>query len=165
MIDLLNKNHIKTSFNCGNEQLNNYLKHQASQDIKRKLSVCFVLSDKITKEIKGYYTLANNSIPLSSFPQEIQKKFPKSYVTIPTTLIGRLAIAEKFQKQGIGKLLLIDALKRSYTISKEIGSYAVVVDPIDKNAENFYSKFDFIKLPDCGKMIISIKTLQLLFES
>jgi hypothetical protein len=40
----------------------------------------------------------------------------------------------------------------------------VVVDPIDKEAEDFYKKFDFIKLPDSQKMFIAIKTLEILFK-
>ena len=115
-------------------------------------------------EIQGYYTLSNNSISLSSFPEHLQKKLTKSYNSIPTTLLGRLAIDKKYQSQGIGKILLIDALKRSYEISKEIGSFAVVVDLIDEEAKNFYKKYDFIKLPTSGKMFIAIKTLQELFE-
>ncbi|MGC4130095.1 MAG: GNAT family N-acetyltransferase [Bergeyella sp.] len=164
MIELLDKNHNRNDFDCGKELLNNYLKNQAGQDIKRKLSACFVLSENETNTIKGYYTLSNNSISLSSFPEEIQKKLPKSYTSIPTTLLGRLAINKNFQGKGIGKILLIDALKRSYELSKEIGSFAVIVDPIDEEAENFYKKYDFIKLPDSGKMFIAIKTLKELFE-
>lgn len=163
MTELLDKKHNREGFDCGKEILNNYLKTQAGQDIKRKLSACFVLSDAATNDIQGYYTLSNNSIPLSSFPESIQKKLPKSYTSIPTTLLGRLAIDSKYQGKGIGKILLIDALKRSYHISQEIGSFAVVVDPIDEDAEKFYTKYDFIKLPDSKKMFIAIKTLQELF--
>ena len=162
MIELLDKKHSRYDFDCGKELLTNYLKTQAGQDMKRKLSACFVLSKNGT-EIQGYYTLSNNSISLSSFPVHLQKKLPKSYNSIPTTLLGRLAIDKKYQGQGIGKILLIDALKRSYELSKEIGSFAVVVDPIDEEAENFYTKYDFIKLPTSGKMFIAIKTLQELF--
>lgn len=163
MMELLGKKYLREGFDCGKELLNNYLKTQAGQDIKRKLSACFVLSENGT-DIQGYYTLSNNSIPLNSFPEQIQKKLPKSYKAIPTTLLGRLAIDKKFQGQGIGKILLIDALKRSYELSREIGSFAVVVDPIDKEAEAFYKKYDFIKLPDSGKMFIAIKTLEELFK-
>lgn len=164
MIELLDKKHDKKEFNCGKELLNNYIQNQAGQDIKRKLSACFVFSDNETNLIQGYYTLSNNSIPLSQFPIQIQKKLPKSYTSIPTTLLGRLAIDIKSQGKGIGKILLIDALKRSYELSKEIGSFAVVVDPIDEEAENFYEKYGFIKLPDSGKMLIAINTLKQLFE-
>ena len=89
--------------------LNNYFKQQASQDVKRKLAACFVLIDEESLSIMGYYTLSNNSIPLDHFPENIQKKFPKSYNSIPTTLLGRLAIDKKYQGFGIGKILLIDA--------------------------------------------------------
>lgn len=163
MIELLDKRHNRNDFDCGNELLNNYLKNQAGQDQKRKLSVCFVLPEPETNHVQGYYTLSNNSIPLSHFPERIQKKLPKSYLSIPTTLLGRLAIDKKQQGKGIGKILLIDALKRSYEISHEIGSFAVVVDPIDKGAAMFYEKYDFIKLPDSEKMIISTNTLKELF--
>ena len=164
MIELLDKKHNRKEFDCGNELLNNYLKNQAGQDIKRKLSACFVYADKETNVIQGYYTLSSNSIPISSLPYKTRLKLPQAYQSIPTTLLGRLAIDKNHQGKGMGKILLIDALKRSYEISKEIGSFAVVVDPIDESAEKFYKKYDFIKLPDSAKMFISIRTLNELFE-
>jgi hypothetical protein len=164
MIELLGKNHILNHFDCGKELLNSYLKNQAGQDIKRKLSACFVLAENKTNHVQGYYTLSNNSIPLSSFSEQFRKKLPTSYTSIPTTLLGRLAIDIRCQATGLGKILLIDALKRSYEISKEIGSFAVVVDPIDNEAELFYEKYDFIKLPDSRKMFIATKTLKELFD-
>jgi len=55
-------------------------------------------------------------------------------------------------------------LKRSYDASLKIGSFAVVVDPIDHYAEFFYYKFGFIKLPDSGKMFLPMNTIAQLFE-
>jgi hypothetical protein len=164
MIELLDSRHNRKDFDCGNELLNNYLKHQAGQDVKRKLSVCYVLIENSTDYIKGYYTLSNSSIPLSCFSEQTREKLPKSYVSIPTTLLGRLAIDRKYGGQGIGKILLIDALKRSYGISHEIGSFGVVVDPIDDEARRFYQKYDFIEFPDSKKMFIATKTLKELFD-
>jgi predicted GNAT family N-acyltransferase len=160
----LNSTHKKADFSCGKEMLDTYIHKQANQDIKRKLSACFVILETETDLIKGYYTLSNNSVPLEFIPDHIKKKLPSSYESIPTTLLGRLAIDNRFQGQGIGKLILIDALKRSYEISKTIGSFAVVVDPIDQEAEHFYAKYGFIKLPDSGKMFLPMKTISQLFE-
>ncbi len=160
----LNSSHRKKEFSCGKEMLDNYLQKQANQDVKRKLSACFVLNDKETNLLKGYYTLANNSIPQILIPTEFQKKLPKSYTSIPTTLLGRLAIDNRFQGRGVGKLLLIDALNRSYEISKIIGSFAVIVDPLDEDAEKFYDKYGFINLPDSGKMFLPMNTIKTLFE-
>ena len=164
MIELLNKKHNRKEFDCGKELLNNYLKNQAGQDVKRKLSACFVLVDNETNSIQGFYTLSNYSIPLSNFSEQIRKKLPSSYYSIPTTLLGRLAIDKNYQGKGIGKILLIDALKRCYDISTEIGSFGIVVDPIDDEAKNFYGKYDFIELPDSKKMFIATKTLKELFD-
>jgi predicted GNAT family N-acyltransferase len=160
----LNSTHKKSNFSCGKEMLDVYIHKQANQDVKRKLSACFVINEKETNLIKGYYTLSNNSIPSKFVPNQIQKKLPRTYESIPTTLLGRLAIDNRFQGQGIGKLILIDALKRSYEISKTIGSFAVIVDPIDQDAENFYEKYGFIKLPDSGKMFLPMKTISQLFK-
>lgn len=55
MIELLNKKHNLKNFDCGKELLNSYLKNQAGQDVKRKLSACFVLNDVETNIVKGYY--------------------------------------------------------------------------------------------------------------
>jgi len=160
----LNSTHKKSDFSCGRQMLDNYIQKQANQDIKRKLSACFVISERETQLIKGYYTLSNNSVPAELIPDQIRKKLPSAYESIPTILLGRLAIDNRFQGQGIGKLLLIDALKRSYVLSKSIGSFAVVVDPIDIVAERFYHKYGFIKLPDSGKMFLPMKTVGQLFE-
>ncbi len=162
--ELLNSSHKKSDFSCGKKMLDVYIHKQANQDVNRKLSACFVISKNKTGLIKGYYTLSNNSIPLSDIPNKISKKLPKSYESIPTILLGRLAIDNKFQGQGIGKILLIDALKRSFEISKTIGSFAVIVDPIDENAESFYNKYGFIKLLDSGKMFLPMKTISQLFK-
>lgn len=161
----LKSTHRKKEFSCGKEMLDNYLHKQANRDIKRKLSVCFVLNDKETNLIKGYYTLASNSIHQGLIPNEFQKKLPSSYKSIPTILLGRLAIDNRFQKQGLGKLLLVDALKRSCEISRSLGSYAIVVDPIDKDAEKFYNKYGFLKLPDSGKMFLPMNTIKTLFDT
>ena len=119
----LNSTHKKSDFSCGKEMLDTYIQKQANQDVKRKLSACFVINETETNLIKGYYTLSNNSVASEFIPEQIRKKLPRSYETIPTTLLGRLAIDDRFQGQGIGKLILIDALKRSYEISKTIGSF------------------------------------------
>ena len=160
----LNSKHEKSEFACGNKYLDNYIQRQASQDIKRKLSACFVLTNE-ENEVKGFYTLSNAGIPREAIPKTISKKLPRAYGSLPVTLLGRLAINQKHKGQGLGKLLLIDALKRSFEASKVIGSMAVVVDPIDENAAKFYEKYGFILLPDSGKMFLPMKTIEHLLQN
>lgn len=160
----LNSNHKKAEFSCGVPLLDDYLHKQANQDIKRNLTACFVLIDESNDLLKGYYTLSNNSIPQDKIPSNFHKKLPNSYTTIPTTLLGRLAVDNRYTGQGLGKLLLVDALRRSYEILSSVGSYAVVVDSIDQSAIEFYSEYGFILLPDSGKMFLPMKTIKSLFK-
>jgi predicted GNAT family N-acyltransferase len=162
-LSILEKSHDRSDFNCGKELLDDYVKKQVSQDIKKRLSVCFVLSD--TNDIvKGYYTLSYSSIPQKDISEKFSKQLPNSYKDIPVTLLGRLAIDKSIFRQGQGEYLLMDALKESYTVSKQtIGSMAVVVDPIDEEAVLFYKKYGFIELPGSGKMFLPMNTIAKVF--
>jgi GNAT superfamily N-acetyltransferase len=152
-IGLLDPSLNKKDFSCGKDMLDNYLHTQANQDVKRKLCVVFAMFEDTT--IKGYYTLSNASIPAELIPEAIKKKMPGSYKALPVTLLGRLAIDAKFKGQGLGGILLIDALKRSFSVAAQsLGSIGVVVDPLDEDAVAFYKKFGFILLPDSGKMFL-----------
>jgi len=155
----LHSSHRKKEFKSGIKLLDNYIHTQAKQDVKKMLSACFVLIDQENK-VKGYYTLSNTGISRDSLPVELSAKLPKSYTDLPATLLGRLAIDESISRKGFGELLLMDALKRSYEVSKsEIGSIAVIVDPIDEKAIRFYQRYGFLLLPDSGKMFIVMKTI------
>ncbi len=165
LTEILALHHNRKAFSCGKKTLDDYFYYQVGQDIKRRLSVCFIYPDTKAGLVRGYYTLANNSIPQSWIPEAFTKKFPWSYKNIPTTLMGRLAVDVRFQGKGIGKMLLIDALKRSYEASQQAGSFAVVVDPVDEEASRFYEKYEFLKLPDSGKMFMPMKTVERLFKT
>jgi GNAT superfamily N-acetyltransferase len=154
--------HKKKDFDCGKLLLNQYLHTQAKQDVKRKLSACFILADG-RNNVQGYYTLSNASIARDLLPEDIKAKLPPSYADLPATLMGRLAVDVKYKGQGLGKRLLIDAMKRSYETSTTIDSMAVVVDPLDEDAEQFYVKYGFIKLPDSSKMFLAMGTIATLF--
>src|SRR5882724_8017256 len=91
----LNPSLNKKDFSCGKETLDNYIHFQASQDLKRKLCVIFVLFEDAA--IKGYYTLSNASVAAIFVPEDIKKKMPKSYEALPVTLLGRLAVDKKFK--------------------------------------------------------------------
>ena len=160
---LLSTSHEKSQFTCGKAMLDDYIRKQAKQDMKGKVAACFVLSDD-NKAIKGYYTLSNGSIPRTQIPEDFIKNLPK-YKDLPVTLLGRLAISQKLKGQQMGSLLLLDALKRSLdTAVNSIASMAVVVDPIDQQAIDFYTKYGFIMLPDSKRMFLPMGTIEKLFR-
>ena len=157
------KKHAIEKFNCGNEALNRYLIVQAGQDMRKKLSVCFVLNDDYTGDLIGYYTLSSYAIDADAIPNSLKVNAPRNYSKLPATLLGRLAIDLKFQGKGLGEFVLMNALERAFDASTKIASLAVIVDPIDKSAERFYAKYGFVKCKDNNKMLLSMKTIQKLF--
>jgi predicted GNAT family N-acyltransferase len=154
----LSSNHNRKNFSCGKVPLDNYIKTQVNQDIKRRLAACFIVADE-NNEVTGYYTLSNASIPMDDAPESVKSKMPRGYSDLPVTLLGRLAVDNKSKGQKLGEKLLIDALKRSYDLSSTIASHALIVDPIDEQAVTFYKKYGFIPL-ESGRMFITMKTIE-----
>lgn len=156
----LNSSHKKNLFTCEEPSLENYLRKQAGQDVKRQVAACFVLEGE-DSAIKGYYTLSADSVDRSLIPEDLQKKLP--YKNLPVTLLGRLARDSSYKGKGIGELLLADALRRAYQASSAIGAWAVVTDPINEKARVFYDSFGFISL-ESGRMFISMETIKASFN-
>ncbi len=156
----------RQAFSCGTspEQvlLNNYLQTQAGQDFRKSLAVCYVWPDS-NHDIIGYYTISSNSIRRDILPDDIVRRIPVCYTHLPLFLIGRLSRDIKFKGKGTGEPLIMDALHRCYDFSLKIGSMAVVVEPIDQKAINFYRKFDFILIPDNGRLFLEMDTIKRLF--
>lgn len=152
----------KKEFNCGKEMLDNYIQKQAGQDLKRRLCAVFAMIDD--SRVIGYYTLSSTSISRDLVPENIQKKLPPSYRDLPATLLGRLAVDQNYKGHRLGEYLLMDALKVAFdTSEKHVGSMALIVGPLDSEAEAFYTKYDFIKL-DSGKMFLPMQTIASLFR-
>ncbi len=163
VVEPLDAQHNRSDFECGVEPLDRYLKQQASQDMRRRIAALFVLVDQDIDSIAGYYTLAATAIRLAELPPEITKKLPK-YPLVPATLLGRLAVDQRYQGQGVGSFLLMDALRRSF--NSEIASMAVVVDAKDDKARDFYEHHQFIPFPEQSqRLYLPMTTIAKLFGS
>jgi GNAT superfamily N-acetyltransferase len=147
IIEQLEKKHNKNMFVCGTDLLDRYLKTQASQDIKKNVAITYVLTQSSSVQILGFYTISSIGIFPGELPMAVSRKLPR-YPVLPGILLGRLAVNQNFQGRKIGAHLLIDALKRSLVVSKQIGIVAVIVDAKDQIAVNFYKHFDFIAFPE-----------------
>ena len=153
----LSSKHDREAFSCGEECLDTYLIHYATQDQKRRAAAVFVLPDD-NNRIRGYYSLSSTNISSADLPDKLLKKLPK-HAYQPATLLGRLAVDQQDQRQGIGEMLLMDALCRSYELSEQIGSIAVVVDALNERAGMFYEAYGFIPFPKQKKLFLPMKTI------
>ena len=133
-------------FQSGSNHLDRYIREQASQDIRRKVSACFVaLSSQ--RQLLAYYTLASASVLLDQLPSAIQKKLPR-YAAVPAVRMGRLAVDLNHQRKGLGAALLADALIRA--CRSEITAFALIVDAKDQHAIEFYKHHGFMSLTHQG---------------
>ena len=146
VIEPLGRQHDRSLFQCGVEALDRYLHERARQEAAKRVAAPFVLIDK-TNRVLGYYTLSATSIDLGDWPEDIARKLPKYHVT-PATLLGRLAVDERHQGLGLGEHLLLDALFRSWSLSDQIGSVAVIVEAKDDRARAFYLRYGFLTFPE-----------------
>lgn len=150
--------HRRDEFICESPELTEFLRTRARKEAKARASACFVIVPTADAGlVAGFYTLSATTIELEKLPPELVKKLPR-YPRVPATLLGRLARSLRFKGQGIGDLLMVDALKRSYENSSVIGSVAVVVDPKDAAAAKFYGTFGFQPL-DEQKLFLPVKAI------
>lgn len=129
----------RTAFYSGVNQLDRYLRDQATQDVRRRISNCFVALDA-AETIAGYYTFAAASVSLSKLPPDMTKRPPR-YPRVPAALIGRLAVDQGFRRRMLGAALIGDAILRARNAGPAV--FALLVDAKDETAAAFYRHHAF----------------------
>ncbi len=147
-IEGLAKRHVREAFDCGEESLNVFLRTQARQNARKDISRTYVAVEEGSRDVVGYYTLSGGSVAFADLPEDLAKRLPR--YPIPTAHLGRLAVDKRLQKQGLGGVLLVDALKRVRDVADRIGIHAVTVHALNDRAKSFYEAFGFLALVDDG---------------
>ena len=136
--------HERADFLSGNDRVDLYFRETVSQDVKRKYAACYVLIERSTGKVAGFYPLSAHSIPLNDVAPELAKKLPR-YPSVPVVLIGWMGRDLAFRGAGVGSLLLYDAISR--VAKAPVGAYAIcadaVADAIDELAAAFYRDHQF----------------------
>ena len=144
--DTLGDGHDRAAFLCGDDALDGYFQTQVTQDIRRRITNCFVLVETATNQVSAYYTLSAASIPIVDLPPDEAKRLPR-YPTLPAVRIGRLAVDRRYQRRGLGELMLMNAVHR--TMQDAAAAFALLVDAKNDQATAFYRRYGF--RPIAGK--------------
>jgi len=195
-IETLNQNHNRSKFDCGVDELNHYLKNIARQHVNKGMSRTFVLIDIDTdddddkdkdkdkdtvkvndkppdnppikaadklSEILGFFTLAFCEIRVEKLPRAYAKKYPTS---APAAKLARLAVARERQRQGLGTLMMVNAIERVISVSENLGIMGFFVDAKNEDAKAYYGQFGFIPLPDNPlELFLPLSTLRHAYET
>jgi GNAT superfamily N-acetyltransferase len=149
-VEVLGPDHARDGFSCGTPALDQYLARQASQDMRRRVSACYVATEVSSGKVAGYYTLAAGSVPLPDLPEPLTKKLPR-YPSVPVARVGRLAVDRAFHGRKLGGALLADAADRS--ARSEVAIFALIVEAKDDTAAAFYRHHGFEPLGGKGRQL------------
>ena len=145
-VELLAVGHVRSVFSCGECSLDEYLKQYAMQNQKKNVGRTFVGRLKDRVDVKGYYTLSSASVAFKHLPRERQKGLPR--YPVPVVHLGRLAVASEVQGKGLGRYLLVDALRRTQRLSLDLGICGLESYALNASAKAFYLKYGFVALAD-----------------
>ena len=154
--------HDRTAFSCGVPALDSYFHQQVSQDMRRRVTSCFVAVAP-DGQLAGFYTLASSSVALSDLLATLAKKLPR-YPLVPAVRMGRLAVAVAHHGTGLGAALLANALQRAS--QSDIAAYALIVDAKNAQAAAFYMHHGLQALPDAERtLFMPLASVKLLAKS
>jgi GNAT superfamily N-acetyltransferase len=144
-IEPLGKQHDRAAFSSGQHDIDDWFRRRAGQDERRNVARIFVALDD-EAGVVGFYSLSSYTLAIDDVPEQIARRLPR-YDAIPTARIGRLARDLRVRGQGVGALLLADAVRRILGAGRSVAIFAIVVDAKDDAAATFYRRFGFQLFP------------------
>lgn len=161
-LEKLASHHRRSEFRSGSPPVDDWLASKALQAQKKHLSVTRVLVDA-DSHLAGYYTLATGQVDLSDLPPEMRKRLPRR--ALPVAIVAWLGVATSYQRRGLGRRLLAQALRDCYEAGKTFPFVAVILDALDDAAKTFYQRWDFRELPGHPyRLYLSAKMLAAMME-
>ena len=132
----LSAGHDVISFDCGQVDLNDWLRLHALTNQRAGMSTVFVTSAGNAPNVLGYYALATGGVENSVAPSRITRGVPRH--PVPVILLTRLAVDTSAQGTGVGRALLVDALRRTDAAADEVGVRALLIHAKDDAARDCY---------------------------
>jgi ribosomal protein S18 acetylase RimI-like enzyme len=144
-IEVLSGTHDLRGFVCGVDFLDKYITQHARRNQEMGYGRTYVALDA-TSRVCGYSTIAMGNVHFEHLPDDLSRRVPR--YPMPVALLGCLAVTAKYQRCGLGRLLLVDAMRRIVEASEIIAARAVEVLAINEEARNWYQKFGFLPFRD-----------------
>jgi GNAT superfamily N-acetyltransferase len=135
--------HDTDPFDCGQPELNRFLKRYALISQKAGSAQTYVVCRG--SRVVGYYSLTVGSVAYSEAPERISKGIAR--YPVPLMILARLAVDSTEQGKGLGAALLKDAMLRTLNAAGIAGIRALFVHAKDEDARRFYEHFDFRPSP------------------
>lgn len=142
--EVIEEHHVVSQFFCGKETLDDFVKNKALKNRRNKATTTYVICKSGSSVAIGYFSLASGCVVRDEAPKNLQRNMPRE---IPAVVLGRLAIDLRYQGQGLGEALLLEAFERALVASNTIGAAVILIHAIDTAAADFYKKHGFKESP------------------
>lgn len=147
------------SFDCGHVALNEFLQRFALVNQRSNSSQTYESCN--AGQVAGFYSLAVGSVEPSHSAPRVIKGIPRH--PVPVMILARLAIDQRYQRQGLGKALLKNALLRTVQAADIAGIRALLVHAKDEEARNWYRQWEFEESPtDAYHLFLLVKDIKAL---
>jgi len=147
------------SFDCGHVALNEFLQRFALVNQRSNSSQTYASCN--AGQVAGFYSLAVGSVEPSHSAPRVIKGIPPH--PVPVMILARLAIDQRYQRQGLGKALLKNALLRTVQAADIAGIRALLVHAKDEEARNWYRQWEFEESPtDAYHLFLLVKDIKAL---
>ena len=150
---LISRLHDREAFDCGEPELNEFLRLHARQSNERGGAKTFVatpLDD--AKRVLGYYSLSPASINYAQTPLVVKKGLAR--YDVPVFRLGRLAVDRTLQSRGLGGQLLLAAGRRCIRAAAEVGGVALLIDAKNDRVAGWYKTYGAIPLLDAPRSLV-----------
>ena len=138
----LQRSDDRSGFRSGNIDLDRYFQRYAGQNqFRHHLGTTYVA---VTAErICGFATVNPGELTADSIPKSLRARLPA--YPLPILRISRLAVDERDQGKGLGRLLLKAMFGMALDLRDRFGCMGVIVDA-KPDAVGFYEGLGFMKL-------------------
>ena len=137
------------ALDSGEPSMDTWLSEHASGAEARRVARTFVWTTE-DQTVKGYYSLTGHRIVRDELPKSVGRGSPSE---VPAVLLARLALDKSLHGQGLGGVLLADALERIVVATQTVAVRIVVVDALHKRATAFYERYGFKRIPGTVRLV------------
>lgn len=140
----ISREHDTTEFDSGESSLDEWLRKRAWTNLLLGASRTYVVCEVGSAVVRGYYALSMGQIANAEAAGPMRRNMPSH---IPAVVMGRLAVDRRAHRQGLGRLLLADAVDRALEASNHVSARLLLVHALSPEAEAFYLHHGFTRLP------------------
>ncbi len=141
-------------FKCKDNDLNGFLLDDALKYLEDLMAVTYLWEDLDKNKTVAYFSLLNDKITFDPEQRTIWNRLSRNVANrkrrkdYPAVKIGRLAVAEEYMGQGLGRDI-IRLVKYTFTHGNRTGCRFITVDAY-QDAAGFYKRcgFDFLSEKD-----------------